>query len=127
MLDVVFSDGRIESFDYNLPKRLTFLPEGKLILWFGKDCIVVEGSNLGRMREQIIECRRRFILQRTEAGLDIKLAPVLGQLDYALVRWAKRKYKRLGSLRRATAWLKRIVQQKPQLFAHWRITYAAMA
>jgi len=56
-----------------------------------------------------------------------KLAPVLGQLDYALVRWAKRKYKRLGSLRRATAWLKRIVQQKPRLFAHWQITYAGMA
>ncbi len=26
MLDVVFTDGRIESFDYSLPKRVTFLP-----------------------------------------------------------------------------------------------------
>jgi RNA-directed DNA polymerase len=56
-----------------------------------------------------------------------KLSPVLGQLDYALARWARRKYKRLGSLIRAQAWLKRVVQQKPQLFAHWQITYAVMA
>ena len=27
MLDVVFTDGRIESFDHSLPRRATFLPE----------------------------------------------------------------------------------------------------
>jgi len=57
-----------------------------------------------------------------------KLAPILGQFDYALVRWVKRKYKRLGaSPTRARAWLKRIVSQQPGLFAHWHITYAGMA
>ena len=57
-----------------------------------------------------------------------KLAPILGQLDYALVRWAKRKYKRLGgSASRATVWLKRVVAHKPQLFAHWSITHAGLA
>ena len=56
-----------------------------------------------------------------------KLAPILGQFDYALVRWVKRKYKRLGgSPTRARAWLMRVVAQQPGLFAHWHITYAGM-
>ncbi|MCO6435250.1 group II intron maturase-specific domain-containing protein, partial [Nitrosomonas nitrosa] len=56
-----------------------------------------------------------------------KLAPILGQFDYALVRWAKRKYKRFGgSQTRARAWLKRVVAQQPGLFVHWHITCAGM-
>ncbi|WP_109505170.1 group II intron maturase-specific domain-containing protein [Pseudomonas aeruginosa] len=39
-----------------------------------------------------------------------QLHPVFGQIDYAIVRWTKRKCKRLGgSCRRATEWLKRVV------------------
>jgi RNA-directed DNA polymerase len=57
-----------------------------------------------------------------------KLHAVLGQMDYAIVRWAKRKYKRLGgSVRQATAWLKRVVARCPRLFAHWSITHAGLA
>lgn len=56
------------------------------------------------------------------------LAPILGQLDYALDRWTRRKYKRLkGSPTKARAWVKRIAQQNPGLFAHWSITRPAMA
>ena len=51
------------------------------------------------------------------------LAPILGQLDYALVRWAKRKYKRLkGSQEKARAWVKGVARRQPKLFAHWQIT-----
>jgi group II intron reverse transcriptase/maturase len=51
------------------------------------------------------------------------LAPVLGQLDYALMRWAKRKYKRLhGSLTQARVWVRRLSQRHPGLFVHWVIT-----
>lgn len=56
-----------------------------------------------------------------------KLSPVLGQLDYALVRWATRKFKRVRSHKKARAWLRRIIQQQPCLFAHWQITFATMA
>ncbi len=56
-----------------------------------------------------------------------KLAPILDQLNYSLVRWARRKYKRLGSASQATAWLRRVVAQLPRLFAHWTITHAGMA
>ncbi|MBV8887745.1 MAG: group II intron reverse transcriptase/maturase [Chroococcidiopsidaceae cyanobacterium CP_BM_RX_35] len=52
-----------------------------------------------------------------------KLASILGQIDYALIRWAKRKYKRLkGSSTQARHWLKRLAQRQPQLFAHWQLT-----
>jgi len=51
------------------------------------------------------------------------LTPVLGQLDYALVRWAKRKYRRLKvSHSKARAWIKGVAQRQPRLFAHWQIT-----
>ena len=57
-----------------------------------------------------------------------KLASVLGQFDYALRRWARRKFKRLkASPTRASAWLRRVAQQKPDLFVHWAITFAGMA
>jgi len=50
------------------------------------------------------------------------LHSVQEQLDYALVRWAKRKYKKLKpSLRKATAWLRRIKQKQPKLFTHWAL------
>jgi hypothetical protein len=83
MLDVVFTDGRIESFDYSLPKRVTFLPEGKLILRFGNDSIMVVGVNLTRIREQIVEGRRRFIRVGTEAEQDVnpEEAPYIERIE----------------------------------------------
>jgi RNA-directed DNA polymerase len=51
-----------------------------------------------------------------------KLASVLRQFDYALRRWARRKFKRLKAGQTlAGAWLRRVAQQKPDLFAHWAI------
>lgn len=42
-------------------------------------------------------------------------------LDRVLVRWARRKYKRLQRHhRRAAQWLRGIAQRDPQLFAHWQ-------
>lgn len=48
------------------------------------------------------------------------LNPVIDHLDWKLVRFAVRKYKRLkGSQRRATMWLNRIKEKEPNLFVHW--------
>jgi len=56
-----------------------------------------------------------------------KLASILGQFDYALQRWARRKYKRLKySPTQARAWVKRIARHNLSLFAHWPITFAGM-
>jgi group II intron reverse transcriptase/maturase len=48
------------------------------------------------------------------------LRGALRTLDSFLVRWAKRKYRRLrGHHLRAWAWLGRVRAQQPQLFPHW--------
>ena len=70
MLDVQLKDGTIESFDYSLPKRVTYTPEGTLILRFGGDRITVQGSNLERVRQAITEGRARSIQEGTEAEQD---------------------------------------------------------
>jgi RNA-directed DNA polymerase len=42
------------------------------------------------------------------------------RLDFALICWARRKYKRLTrSYRKSGAYLKRLREQQPRLFAHW--------
>ena len=51
-----------------------------------------------------------------------RLYPLLRRINEYLVRWAKRKYKRLrGHSRRARRWLVRVARREPTLFAHWRI------
>jgi hypothetical protein len=72
MLDVILADGTIESFDYGVPKRVTYKPEGTLILRFGKDTATVEGSNLQRVRQAVTEGRARIILEGTEAEEGLK-------------------------------------------------------
>ena len=48
------------------------------------------------------------------------LSSALRSLDYALMRWAQRKYKRLrGHVKRAWDWLNGLRAQRPNLFAHW--------
>ncbi len=47
-------------------------------------------------------------------------------LERRLIMWATRKYKRLRHhRRRAAQWLNRIARKQPNLFAHWRLLYAA--
>jgi len=50
------------------------------------------------------------------------LYPVFRSLDFALVQWAMRKFKRLRSPpRRASRWLARIAERDAQRFAHWHL------
>ncbi|TEB17425.1 Group II intron, maturase-specific domain [Pelotomaculum sp. FP] len=47
---------------------------------------------------------------------------VLRHMNRALVRWARRKYKRLAiHQRRANYWLGRIARQEPKLFVQWKM------
>ncbi|MGO2386374.1 MAG: group II intron maturase-specific domain-containing protein [Psychrobacter sp.] len=49
------------------------------------------------------------------------LYPVFRHINKALIRWARRKYKKLRRHKtRATLFLERIAKQNPWLFAHWR-------
>ena len=50
------------------------------------------------------------------------LSRVFAPVQFILVRWAMRKYKRFrGHQRRASRWLTRISKREPHLFAHWQL------
>ncbi|MCP5276611.1 MAG: group II intron reverse transcriptase/maturase [Burkholderiales bacterium] len=54
------------------------------------------------------------------------LNPVWKHLNYKLVLWAARKFKRFrGHRRRAERWLLDVAQRQPDLFAHWRLFYGS--
>jgi RNA-directed DNA polymerase len=49
------------------------------------------------------------------------VTPLCHRIDLHLVRWARRKYKRLEcSGPRARAWLRGVRSREPELFVHWR-------
>ena len=45
---------------------------------------------------------------------------VLRYINSCLVKWARRKYKKLKARRKAEHWLGRIARRDTRLFAHWR-------
>ena len=50
------------------------------------------------------------------------LYPLLRRINEHLVRWAMHKFRRFrGKYARAMAWLQKIYQYKPGLFAHWQL------
>jgi RNA-directed DNA polymerase len=50
------------------------------------------------------------------------LYPIFNQLNFALIKWAMRKFKRLRNRqRKAYYWLGRIARKIPNIFAHWRL------
>jgi group II intron reverse transcriptase/maturase len=50
------------------------------------------------------------------------LRPLLRRINAYILRWARKKYKRLRSFKRALAWWKQVVKRDPKLFAHWEQT-----
>jgi RNA-directed DNA polymerase len=54
-----------------------------------------------------------------------ELFPFVMRINAYLVRWIRKKYKRLASRRKAHAKLVEIAQRFPRMFAHWRLTTAA--
>jgi hypothetical protein len=70
MLDVKLRDGTIESFDYSLPKRVTYKPDGTLVVKFGEDTIILRGNNLDPVRQALTEGRARSLQEGTQAEHD---------------------------------------------------------
>ena len=66
MLEIRLSDGRLISFDYARLGEAWFLPEGKIILRFGRKEVIAEGKNLKRLYTTITERRQRFICEGTD-------------------------------------------------------------
>ena len=48
-----------------------------------------------------------------------ELYGLLQRINTYLMRWARKKFKRLRVYKRCKAWWERLVQQQPDLFAHW--------
>jgi RNA-directed DNA polymerase len=56
------------------------------------------------------------------------LYPLLARINAYLVRWIRRKYKRLAGLRKAVECMQGIAKRYPRLFAQWRwVTEASVA
>jgi group II intron reverse transcriptase/maturase len=50
------------------------------------------------------------------------LSPLLRRINAYILRWARKKYKRLRAFKRAIVWWKGVVIRDPDLFRHWRWT-----
>ena len=51
-----------------------------------------------------------------------EMIPLLKRINTYLMRWARKKYKRLRGFKRLKAWWKGVTQRDPGLFAHWAWT-----
>jgi len=49
-----------------------------------------------------------------------RLNGLLQRINSYLVRWAKRRYKRLGTFKKARKWWEGLTARQPRLFAHWK-------
>jgi hypothetical protein len=45
---------------------------------------------------------------------------LLQRINSYLVRWAKRKYKRLRTFKKVRKWWEGLTERQPRLFAHWQ-------
>ena len=45
--------------------------------------------------------------------------PLLERINTYLMRWARKKYKRLRTWKRFKAWWRGLTEREPELFAHW--------
>ena len=50
------------------------------------------------------------------------LEPLLRRINSYLVRWARRKYKRLRAFKKVKKWWDGLTARQPRMFAHWRLT-----
>src|SRR5664279_1437674 len=51
-----------------------------------------------------------------------EMDPLLTRINTYLMRWARKKYRRLHRFKRLKAWWQGVVQRDPTLFAHWAWT-----
>jgi hypothetical protein len=49
-----------------------------------------------------------------------ELYDLLRRINTYLMRWARRKYKRLRAFKRFKRWWDRLLKRAPNLFAHWK-------
>jgi RNA-directed DNA polymerase len=50
----------------------------------------------------------------------VEMYSLLRRINTYLMRWARKKFRRLRAFKRFKSWWDRLVQRKPDLFAHWK-------
>ncbi|MGH3938440.1 MAG: group II intron maturase-specific domain-containing protein [Pseudonocardiaceae bacterium] len=48
-----------------------------------------------------------------------EMIPLLKRISNYLMRWVRKKYRRLRGFKRLKAWWRAVTQRDPSLFAHW--------
>ena len=76
------------------------------------------GHTLSELARQINPIVRGW-MQYYGAFTRSALYPLLQRINAYLVRWLRRKYRRLRPFKKAKACWQRIISQQPRLFAHW--------
>jgi RNA-directed DNA polymerase len=76
------------------------------------------GLNLAEIARQINPVVRGW-MQYYGAFYRSALYPLLSRINAYLMRWARKKYKRLRTIKKAAAYWQRLTRQYPRLFAHW--------
>jgi RNA-directed DNA polymerase len=77
------------------------------------------GHSLGELAYKINPIVRGW-MQYYGAFYRTVLYPLLQRINAYLVRWLRKKYKRLRGFKKARACWQRITEQDPLLFAHWK-------
>jgi RNA-directed DNA polymerase len=81
-------------------------------------------SNLKDLAEEVNPALRGWLNYFT-VFYPTAVIPLGRRVDRHLMRWARKKYKRLErSDKRARDWLNGIRERVPRLFAHWTLRYA---
>ena len=131
-------DGPV-SFDflgYTFRARQMQNRHGTLFTGFGP---AISGTAMARLSAQVRSWRLHLRTTLTEADIARQINPVirgwmsyygryhrsalyplLARINYYLVKWLRKKYKRFRRLKKAMAAFKRAAAERPGYFAHWR-------
>ncbi len=77
------------------------------------------GCTMGQLARDINPVVRGWIQYYGAFGLR-ELYPLLQRINYYLVRWIRKKYRRLRTWKKLLPCWERITSQYPEMFAHWR-------
>ena len=71
---------------------------------------------------KILNAKSRGIINYFGKINGLTLKRLFRHLDYRIAKWAKNKFKKLHSYRRAYAWLRDIKSGNPCMFVHWSVS-----
>jgi RNA-directed DNA polymerase len=77
------------------------------------------GLTMSQLAREINPVVRGWIQYYGAFGLK-ELYPLLQRINYYLVRWLRKKYRRLRTWKKLLPCWERITRQYPEMFAHWR-------